>query len=49
MGTALSRRGMAWIAATLFSVSVFSGLGMITWPVSAQQRELFPPKFLPSV
>jgi hypothetical protein len=47
MGTALSRKGTTWIAGTLLSVSVFGALGMIAWPAGAQQREFFPPKFLP--
>ena len=35
------------IAATLLSVSVVGALGMIGWHASAQQREVFPPVFLP--
>ena len=47
MGTALSRTGRTKIAATLLSVSVFGALGMIGWHANAQQREAFPPAFLP--
>ena len=35
------------IAATLLSVSVFDGLGMIGWHANAKQREVFPAAFLP--
>src|SRR5580704_18431580 len=47
MGTALSRTGRINIAATLLSVSVLGALGMIGWHANAQQREVFPPAFLP--
>jgi hypothetical protein len=47
MGTALSPAGMTKIAATLLSVSIFGALGMIGWNANAQQREFFPPEFLP--
>ena len=47
MGTALSRTGMTKIAATLLSLSVFGAPGVIGWHANAQQREVFPPVFLP--
>jgi hypothetical protein len=43
----MKRAGKTKIAATLLSVSVFGALGMIGWHANAQQREVFPPVFLP--
>jgi hypothetical protein len=43
----MKRAGKTRIAATLLSVSVLGALGMIGWHANAQEREVFPPAFLP--